>query len=251
MSNTVDLPDLLHKESAMEVIWNAVRDALGLLLQADPATLRIIGLSLVVSGLATVLATLVGVPLGTLLAVHRFRGHRFLTTLVNTGMGLPPVVVGLVVALLLWRSGPLGWLGLIYTPMAMIVAQWMVAMPLAAGLTAGAIRLLDREFVSALRVDGATEVQVGWELIRIARTQVLIAIAAAFGRALSEVGASLMVGGNILNATRVLTTAITLETSRGDFSRAIALGIILLLLALLVNSTLGWGMHRSPTGTIG
>jgi tungstate transport system permease protein len=127
----------------------------------------------------------------------------------------------------------------------------MVAMPLAAGLTAGAIRLLDREFVSALRVDGATEVQVGWELIRIARTQVLIAIAAAFGRALSEVGASLMVGGNILNATRILTTAITLETSRGDFDRAIALGIILLLLALLVNSALGWGTHRPSTGTIG
>jgi tungstate transport system permease protein len=228
----------------MDVIWNAVRDALGLLLHADLPTFRIVGLSLVVSGLATVLATLVGVPLGTLLAIHRFPGHRFLTTLVNTGMGLPPVVVGLVVTLLLWRSGPLGWLGLIYTPTAMIVAQWMVAMPLAAGLTAGAIRLLDRELMGALRVDGATEVQVGWELIRIARTQVLIAIAAAFGRAISEVGASLMVGGNILNATRVLTTTITLETSRGDFDRAIALGIILLFLALLVNSALGWRAHR-------
>lgn len=228
----------------MEVIWNAVRDALGLLLHADLPTFRIVGLSLIVSGLATALATLVGVPLGVLLAMHHFPGHRFLTILVNTGMGLPPVVVGLVVALLLWRSGPLGWLELIYTPKAMIVAQWMVATPLAAGLTAGAIRLVDRELVSALRIDGATEIQVGWELIRIARTQVLIAIAAAFGRAISEVGASLMVGGNILNATRVLTTAITLETSRGDFDRAIALGIILLLLALLVNSALGWGTHR-------
>jgi tungstate transport system permease protein len=228
----------------MQVIWNAFRDALGLLLRADLPTFRIVGLSLIVSGLATVLAALVGVPLGVLLAVHRFRGHRFLTTLINTGMGLPPVVVGLVVTLLLWRSGPLGWLGILYTPTAMIVAQWMVAMPLAAGLTAGAIRLLDRELLGALRVDGATEVQVGWELIRIARTQVLIAIAAAFGRAISEVGASLMVGGNILNATRVLTTTITLETSKGDFDRAIALGIILLFLALLVNSALGWGTQR-------
>lgn len=228
----------------MEVIGNALRDALALLYHADPATLRIITLSLIVSGLATLLAALVGVPLGVILAVQRFPGHRFLTTLINTGMGLPPVVVGLVVALLLWRSGPLGRLGLIYTPTAMIVAQWMVAMPLAAGLTAGAIRLLDRELVSALRVDGATEVQVGWELIRIARTQVLIAIAAAFGRAISEVGASLMVGGNILNATRVLTTTITLETSKGDFDRAIALGIILLVLALLVNTALGWGTQR-------
>ncbi len=228
----------------MEVIGNAFRDALGLLLHADPATLRVVGLSLAVSGMATILAAVVGVPVGTLLAIHRFPGHRLLTTLVNTGMGLPPVVVGLVVALLLWRSGPLGWLGILYTPAAMIVAQWMVAMPLAAGLTAGAVRLLDRELLGALRVDGATEMQVGWELIRIARTQVLIAIAAAFGRAISEVGASLMVGGNILNATRVLTTTITLETSKGDFDRAIALGIILLVLALMVNSALGWGTQR-------
>jgi tungstate transport system permease protein len=228
----------------LEVIWDAFRDALGLLLRADLPTLRIVGLSLAVSGLATALATLVGVPLGAVLAIHRFPGHRFLTTLVNTGMGLPPVVVGLVVALLLWRSGPLGWLGILYTPTAMIVAQWIVAMPLAAGLTAGAIRLLDQELLGALRVDGATELQVGWELIQIARTQVLIAVAAAFGRAIAEVGASLMVGGNILNATRVLTTAIALETSRGDFERAIALGIILLALALLVNSALGLGARR-------
>jgi ABC-type tungstate transport system substrate-binding protein len=228
----------------MEVIWNAFRDALGLLLHADQPTLSVVGLSLIVSGLATVLAALVGVPLGAILAMYRFPGQRLLTTLVNTGMGLPPVVVGLGVALLLWRSGPLGRLGILYTPVAMIVAQWIIAMPLAAGLTAAAIRILDRELFGALRVDGATELQVGWEVLRVARTQVLVAIAAAFGRAIAEVGASLMVGGNILNATRILTTAITLETSRGDFERAIALGIILLLLALLVNSALAWQTHH-------
>jgi ABC-type tungstate transport system substrate-binding protein len=176
--------------------------------------------------------------------MYRFPGQRLLTMLINTGMGLPPVVVGLGVALLLWRSGPLGRLGILYTPAAMIIAQWIVAMPLAAGLTAAGIRLLDRELLGALRVDGATELQVGWEVLRVARTQVLVAIAAAFGRAIAEVGASLMVGGNILNATRILTTAITLETSRGDFERAIALGIILLLLALLVNSALSWRTHH-------
>src|SRR5262249_24698115 len=184
----------------MEVIWNAFRDALGLLLYADPPTLRIVGLSLVVSALATLLATLAGVPLGVVLAMHHFPGHRLLTAMVNTGMGLPPVVVGLIVALLLWRSGPFGGLDLMYTPRAMIVAQWMVAIPLAAGLTAAAIGLLDRELLGALRVDGANEVQAGWELIRIARTQVLGAIAAAFGRAISEPRASLMLRAHPLNA---------------------------------------------------
>lgn len=232
----------------MEVIWSALRDALGLLLSGDPATYRVVGLSLAVSGLATALAAAVGVPLGALLAVYRFPGHALVTSLVNTGMGLPPVVVGLALAMLLWRSGPLGWLGIIYTPAAMVAAQWIVAMPLAAGLTAGALRLLDRELLGALRVDGASEARVGWELVRMARTQVLVAVAAAFGRAISEVGASLMVGGNILNATRVLTTAITLETGRGDFDRAVALGMILLALALLVNVALGWGARDAQEG---
>jgi tungstate transport system permease protein len=150
-------------------------------------------------------------------------------------MGLPPVVVGLGVSILLWRSGPLGDLALLYTPAAMILAQCIVATPLAIGLTASALGLLDRELVGSLRVDGAREWRVGWELLRAARPQVLVAIAAAFGRAISEVGASLMVGGNILNQTRILTTAITLETSRGDFARAIALALILLALAFVVN----------------
>lgn len=224
----------------MNLFWDAFREAIALLLAGDPETMHVTGLSLLVSGMATALAALVGVPLGAWLAVRRGRGQRMLVALLNTGMGLPPVVVGLVVAMLLWRSGPLGALGLIYTPLAMIIAQWIVAMPIAAGLTRAALLLLDAELVEALRLDGAPEWQVRRELIRAAHVPVLIAVAAAFGRAISEVGASLMVGGNIVGQTRILTTAVTLEVSRGEFARALALGLVLLLLALLVNTVLSW-----------
>lgn len=226
----------------MELIWQGLVEALRLLARGDAATLRVAGLSLLVSGLATALAALVGVPFGVALALRRFRGRALATGLVNTGMGLPPVVVGLGVSLLLWRSGPLGSLALIYTPAAMVLAQFIVAAPLAAGLTRAAVGLLPADLPGALRVDGAGEWRAGWELVRAAWPQVLVAVAAAFGRAISEVGASLMVGGNILGQTRVLTTAIALETGRGDFARAIALGLILLALALLVNV----GLARGP-----
>lgn len=228
----------------MDLVWEGLLAALRLLVTGDPLTYQIAARSLVVSGLATVLATLIGVPLGALLALGTAPGRRLIAALVNTGMGLPPVVVGLGVSILLWRSGPLGDLALLYTPAAMVLAQCIVATPLAAGLTASALGLLDRELVGALRADGAREWRVGWELVRAARPQVLVAVAAAFGRAISEVGASLMVGGNILNQTRILTTAITLETSRGDFARAIALGLILLALAFVVNVGLV-RQHRS------
>lgn len=222
----------------MDLVWEGFVAALRLLAQGDRQTYQVAARSLLVSGLATALAALIGIPLGALLALGTLPGRRLIAALVNTGMGLPPVVVGLGVSILLWRSGPLGGLALLYTPAAMILAQCIVATPLAAGLTAAALTLLDRDLLGALRADGAREWRVGWELVRAARPQVLVAIAAAFGRAISEVGASLMVGGNILNQTRILTTAITLETSRGDFARAIALGLILLALALLVNIAL-------------
>jgi tungstate transport system permease protein len=222
----------------VDLIWEGFIAALRLLATGDPQTYQIAARSLLVSGLATALATAIGVPLGSLLALGAMPGRRLLAALVNTGMGLPPVVVGLGVSILLWRSGPLGDLALLYTPSAMILAQCIVATPLATGLTASALGLLDRELIGALRADGAREWRVGWELVRAARAQVLVAIAAAFGRAISEVGASLMVGGNILNQTRILTTAITLETGKGDFARAIALGLILLALAFVVNAGL-------------
>ena len=226
----------------MDLLIDGLIGAARLLAQGDPATLRIAARTLLVSGLATLLAALLGVPFGASLAIYRLPGRRFLISLVNTGMGLPPVVVGLGVSLLLRRGGLLGPLALIYTPAAMVLAQVIIALPLAAGLTHSALGLLPADPLDALRVDGAAEWRVGWESLRIAWAQVLVAVAAAFGRAIAEVGASLMVGANIPNQTRILTTAIVLEVQRGEFERAIALGLILLALAFLVNATLVRGV---------
>jgi tungstate transport system permease protein len=154
-------------------------------------------------------------------------------------MGLPPVVVGLIVTIVLWRTGPLGALRLLYTPPAMIVAQFIVALPLVAGIARTAISLLDVDLRLAMRADGAGEARIGRELAEAALPQMLVAVAAGFGRAISEVGASLMVGGNIVGQTRILTTAIALETSKGDFALALALGLFLLLLSFGVNAVLG------------
>jgi tungstate transport system permease protein len=201
--------------------------------------MRIAGLSLLVSGAATALAAMLGVPLGIALHVGRFPGRAPAAVLVNAGMALPPVVVGLVVMLLLWRTGPLGSLRLLFTPPAMVIAQVIVALPLIAGFTRAAISLLDQDLILAMRADGAGEAHIGLELARAAFAPLLVAVAAGFGRAISEVGASLMVGGNIVGQTRILTTAIALESGRGEFALALALGSILLLLALGVNALLG------------
>jgi tungstate transport system permease protein len=224
----------------VDLLWAGLREAVGLLLRADPEVGRVALLSLQVSLAATLAASVLGVPLGALLAIRRFRGRGLANAVVNTGMGLPPVVVGLVVTILLWRTGPLGVLGLLYTPAAMAAAQFLVAAPLVAGFTRAALELIDPDVLHALRADGAGGVVAGRELVFAAWPQVLVAIAAGFGRAIAEVGASLMVGGNLAGQTRILTTAITLETSRGDFARAIALGLILLALAFLVNAGLAW-----------
>ena len=228
----------------MELIWQALVQALELIVSADPELTRIAGLSLGVSGSATLLAALLGVPLGAALHLGRFPGRAAATALVNTGMGLPPVVVGLVITILLWRSGPFGPLRLLFTPPAMVIAQLIVALPIVAGLTRSALALLDAGLIDALRVDGASERRLAWELGRAAQAQVLVAVAAGFGRAVAEVGASLMVGGNIVGQTRILTTAIALETSKGEFALALALGFILLVLAFLVNAVLGWGQRQ-------
>jgi tungstate transport system permease protein len=223
----------------VELLWDGLAAAIGLIVRADPELRAIAGLSLGVSGAASALAALIGIPLGLSLHLKRFRGRRAVGVLVNTGMGLPPVVVGLVVTLLLWRTGPFGELRLLYTPAAMVFAQLLVALPLVAGFTRAAADLLDADLVMALRADGAGDGRIGYELGRAAGPSLLVAVAAGFGRALSEVGASLMVGGNIVGQTRILTTAIALETGRGEFALAIALGIVLLLLALVVNAALG------------
>ena len=224
----------------MELLWHGLVEAVRLIVRADPELIRITALSLGVSLSATGLAAAAGIPAGVLLAVGRFPGRGVLHVLVNTGMALPPVVVGLAITILLWRTGPLGFLQLLYTPAAMVLAQFVVAWPLAAGLTRAGLELLDADLTQALRADGAGALALGRELVRAALPHVLTAVAAAFGRAVAEVGASLMVGGNILGQTRTLTTAITLHTSRGDFALAIALGLVLLALAFAVNAALSW-----------
>ncbi|MEM7801787.1 MAG: ABC transporter permease [Chloroflexota bacterium] len=206
---------------------------------------QITQLSLTISGLATLISLLIGLPLGTLLGLARFPGRSVALSLVNTGMGLPPVVVGLAVAMLLWRSGPLGELRLIYTPAAIIIAQTVISAPVVTGLTAAALQALDPRLKLQLYGLGASRWQMIWMLWREARLPLLAALMAGFGSVISEVGASMMVGGNIRYQTRVLTTAIVLETSRGNFAFAIGLGILLLAITFLVNWALTWIQQRS------
>ena len=194
--------------------------------------------TILVSGAATALATLVGVPAGYLLARRRFRARTLLLGFVNTGMGMPPVVVGLVVWLLLVRSGPFGALGLVYTPQAMVLAQFLIATPLVVGFTTASFQALPPRLPDLLAVLGAGRTRTLWLLAREAKLGLLVAIMAAFGAIVSEVGASMIVGGNLERSTRVLTTAIVTETSRGALERALALGLVLLVLAFFVSLTL-------------
>lgn len=192
-------------------------------------------LSLQVSTFATLISMLIGLPLGSWLALGNFRGRSFILSFINTGMALPPVVVGLVVAMSLWRSGPLGDLRLIYTPWAIVIAQTIIATPVVTGLTAAALESLDARLQQQLLGLGASRLQVVWYLWREARLPLLAALMAGFGSVISEVGASMMVGGNIRGQTRVLTTAIVLETSKGEFDNALALSALLLILTYLIN----------------
>ena len=212
-----------------------MREALRLLLSGDAELYGIIARSLLISGMATLVAMLVGIPLGYALARGRFPGRTLLLGMVNTGMGMPPVVVGLVVWLLLTRSGPFGDLELIYTPQAMIIAQFVIATPLVVGFTAASIQALPAQLPDLLTSLGAGRVQALWILSREARLGLLAAVMAGFGAIVSEVGASMTVGGNLRGSTRVLTTAIVTETGRGNLPVALALGCLLLSLAFAVN----------------
>jgi tungstate transport system permease protein len=218
--------------------------ALDLILRADPALLAIVRLSLLVSLSAVVLAALIGIPLGALIALTRFPGRNGVVVLLNALMGLPPVVVGLVVYLLLSRSGPLGALGILFTPSAMIVAQTILVTPIVAALARQTIEDLwseYREELAALNVGPLRRVAT---LIIDARYSLVTALLAGFGRAAAEVGAVIIVGGNIDGFTRTMTTAIALETSKGDLPLAIGLGVILMALVFAVNA-LAWGVRRA------
>jgi tungstate transport system permease protein len=210
----------------------------------DTEILRITVLSLQVSTFATLISMVIGLPLGTWLAFGNFRGRNVVLSIINTGMALPPVVVGLVVAMTLWRSGPLGDLKLIYTPWAIVIAQVVIAAPVVTGLTAAALEAIDPRLSQQLLGLGASRLQMIWYLWREARLPLLAALMAGFGSVISEVGASMMVGGNIRGQTRVLTTAIVLETSKGEFQSALALSLLLLVLTYLINLALTWIQQR-------
>jgi len=195
----------------------------------------IVWLSLRVSGSAVLIGSLIGVPAGAWLGLSHYRFRFAVRSIVHTLMALPPVVVGLVLYILLSRSGPLARLGWLFTPQAMVLAQVILALPFIVGITMTAVESVPRELMLQVRSLGASWSQARWTLLREARHGVLLAIAAAFGRSISEVGAVLIVGGNIAGHTRVLTTAIVLETSKGRFEFALALGAVLLGLALFVN----------------
>ena len=219
----------------MELIWQGIVKAIELVFGFDAEVWEITWLSLKISGGATLISLLLGVPLGISLALTHFLGRSLIVALVNTGMGLPPVVVGLFVSLFLWRSGPLGFLELIYSPTAMVVAQVIIAFPIVAGLTMASFQSLDPKLSLQLLGIGASRPQLLWLLCKEARLPLLAAVMAGFGGVISEVGASMMVGGNIRGQTRVLTTATVLETGKGNFDIAIALSVILLSLTFAIN----------------
>ncbi len=234
----------------METILQGFASAFWLITHLNPTLIRIILLSLEVSGLALVTATLLGLPLGALLALRHFPLRGVVLSLLNTGMGLPPVVVGLFLYLILSRSGPLGFMSLLYTPSAMVIGQAILSFPIVTSLTHAAIVGVDPVIRLAAQTLGATPMQEAVTVVREARYGVVAAMIAGFGRVSAEVGVVLMVGGNIANYTRVMTTAIALETDKGNFDLGIALGIILLALSLVVNLALRWVQRygRAQTG---
>ncbi len=229
----------------MDIIVEGIVRAFRLLIQGDPEVIRITLLSLGVSLSATIISLLIGITLGTVIGLTRFSGRQFLVSMINTGMGSPPVVVGLIVSVFLWRNGPLGILHLMYTPYAIIIAQCIISLPIITGFTMASIQQIDPKLRLQIVALGASRWQLLWLLVKDTRLPLLAAVMAGFGSIISEVGAAMMVGGNIEGQTRVLTTAIVQEVGKGDFGLAIALGIILMALVYLVNLVLTIIQQRS------
>lgn len=232
----------------MDVIIQGLMQAAHLIISGDQEVMQVTMLTLAVSGTATAISVVFGVPFGLWLAVKEFRGKQVFSGLVNFGMGLPPVVVGLVVSLFLWRYGPLGSLGLMYTPAAMIIAQAIIAAPIVAGLSFAAILGVNPRLRWQMISLGATPWQANWMLVREARLGLMAAVIAGFGRVISEVGASMMVGGNIKDQTRVLTTATVMEVGKGNYDLALAIGFILLLAAYSVVLLFTYLQHSGKEG---
>ena len=229
----------------MDLIYQGITEAVHLLFAGDPEVVKITLLSLGVSLLATCISLLIGISLGTVLGLARFWGRRFLVSLINTGMGAPPVVVGLIVSVFLWRTGPLGLFSLMYSPWAIIIAQCIISLPIITGFTLASIQQIDPKLRLQIKALGASRLQMLWILVRDTRLPLLAAVMAGFGSIISEVGAAMMVGGNIKDETRVLTTAIVQEVGRGHFGLAIALGIILMALVYFVTLLLTVAQQRS------
>jgi len=219
----------------MDLIWDGIREALRLIFTGDGAVYEIVLLSLTVSGAATGIALIIGLSMAALLAFRPPPGRTLVLSFLNSGMALPPVVAGLIVAVLLWRTGPLGQLHLLYTPAAIVVAQAAIAVPVVTALSAAALQSLHPKLRLQILALGASRWQAAWLLFREARLPLLAAVMAGFGAAISEVGATIMVGGNIKGSTRTLTSATVLEVQRGNFETAMALSFILLALVFAVN----------------
>lgn len=230
------------------MILQGVMEAFRLVISGDNEILQVVMLTFAVSGTATAISVVFGVPLGLWLALKEFHGKQVFSCLLNFGMGLPPVVVGLVVSLLLWRYGPLGDFNLMYTPLAMIIAQAIIAIPIVAGLSFAAILSINPKLRWQLISMGATSWQACWLIIREARLGLMAAVIAGFGRVISEVGASMMVGGNIKGQTRVLTTATVMEVGKGNYDMALAVSFILLITAYSIVVLLTYLQHGGKRG---
>lgn len=222
----------------MTEIWDGLTKAIELLISLDPEVMEVVGRSLGISGTACLLASLICLPLGSLIHFHHFRGKRALINIIQTLFSVPTVLVGLLILVLFSRAGPLGEFGILFTPPVMVIGQMILIIPLLLGLTISALSGVSREIVDTATSLGASGFQAVLLVLKEARYAVLAAVTMGFGRAISEVGCALMVGGNIRGATRVITTSIALETSKGELALAIALGIILLSLALIINIVL-------------
>ncbi|MBP2240398.1 tungstate transport system permease protein [Cytobacillus eiseniae] len=218
----------------MELLIEGMKKAIEMLLSGDPEIFQITWLTLRVSLTAVLISTLVGIPIGILLGLTRFPGRRLLLIIINIGMGLPPVVAGLWITMLLWRSGPLGDFSLLYSPFAIVLAQILVSLPIIIGLTCSAFQQIDEKMLLQIRALGATKLQSVTLLLREAKIAILAAIIAGFGRVIAEVGAAMMVGGNIRGETRILTTSIVMEVSKGNFDVALALSFLLMSLAFII-----------------
>jgi len=225
-------------------LWHGLIKAIELIVTLDPEVIQIAGLSLRIAITSSLLASVVCLPVASLIYFNRFRGKRFFISLIQTFYSVPTVAIGLFVFVFISRAGPLGWLGLLFSPTAIVIGQMLLVTPILLGLTISALSGVDRALIDTARSLGASRFQTALVTLREARFAVMAAAIMAFGRAISEVGISLMVGGNIRGFTRVITTAISLETSKGDLELSIALGIILISIALIVNIILNRVQQR-------